>query len=76
MVLSGAGWPGGPWLWFCAGEIGWEWARSTANARTSISAAGKLEGLLSCIPLPAEAEAGLCPLSQASLGLFPDQATR
>lgn len=47
-------------------QRGW----STANPGTLVSAAGKLLGLLPCIPLPMEAKARLCPLSQAGLGLF------
>lgn len=43
--------------------------RCAANARTSISAVGKLAGLLPRAPFPAAAEARPSPLRRAGLGL-------
>lgn len=62
VVPAGAGWPGGLWLRFCAGETGQEWAGAQQPLNIHLSGWEARRAV--------EAEARQCPLSQAGLGLF------
>lgn len=67
---TGAGWPGGPELWFCAGESGSEWAGPQQVLEHPFQLLGSLQSYCHAPPFSAAAEARPNPLSQAGLGLF------